>query len=196
MSEPSQKLRPALFLDRDGVINEEVGYLYRTQDCVLVPGIASLLRTAAQLGYFTCVVTNQAGIGRGFYTEADFHGLMAHIDAELALEGAHLDAVYFSPFHPVHGVGEYKRESACRKPTPGMLLRAAHEHGLALNQSLLVGDRCSDLMAGHAAGLKQLFLFGTTEEAPCPVDFSYARASQLFSVEQAMIATFSGARCP
>lgn len=189
MTAPEQRLRPALFLDRDGVINEEVSYLYRTEDCVLVPGIASLLRTATQLGYFICVVTNQAGIGRGLYTEADFEALMAHIAAELAREDAHLDAVYFSPFHPVFGVGEYQRESTCRKPAPGMLLRAAEEHGLDLAKSVLVGDRCSDLMAGRAAGLQQMFLFGTTEDTPCVVDFSYGRAWELCSVEQALIAT-------
>lgn len=182
-------LRPALFLDRDGVINEEVDYLYRPEECRLVPGIASLLRVARNSGYFICVVTNQAGIGRGLYTEADFHSLMAHIAAELAREGAALDAVYFCPDHPVHGQGEYQRESEDRKPAPGMLLRAARDHGLDLTQSVLVGDRCSDLQAGHAAGLQTLFLMGDTEQHSCPVQFPYSRINALSAVEEVFAAT-------
>lgn len=178
--------RPALFLDRDGVINEEVDYLYRTEDCRLVPGIASLLRSARQLGYVICVVTNQAGIGRGMYTEADFHTLMAYMAGELQKEGAAWDAVYFSPYHPVHGVGEYRRESECRKPAPGMLLQAAQQHRLDLSRSILVGDRCSDLLAGHAAGLHTLFLIGHTEPGPCAVDFRYAHVQALDEVEGAL----------
>ena len=182
-------LRPALFLDRDGVINVEVDYLYRPEDCVLVDGIASLIRTANRLDYVTCVVTNQSGIGRGLYTEEDFHHLMAHIGAELKKEEARLDAVYFSPFHPVHGVGRYKLETDCRKPAPGMLLRAAADHGIDLEASFLVGDRCSDLEAGGAAGVQHLFLFGTTEESPCATTYGYRVADTLFSVEEELVAT-------
>lgn len=185
----SSSLRPALFLDRDGVINEEVDYLYRPEDCRLVPGIASLLRTARAAGYFTCVVTNQAGIGRGMYTEADFHRLMAHIATELAADGAALDAIYFCPDHPVYGLGRYWRESDERKPAPGMLLRAAREHGLDLTRSVLVGDRCSDLAAGHAAGLQSLFLIGTTEPDSCPVEFPYRHINALAAVEEVLSTT-------
>ncbi len=187
-------LRPALFLDRDGVINEEVNYLYRPEDCRLVPGIASLLRTARTNGYFICVVTNQAGIGRGMYTEADFHRLMAHIATELAVDGAAWDAVYFCPDHPVHGLGQYRRESDDRKPAPGMLLRAAQDHGLGLGHSVLVGDRCSDLVAGHAAGLKRLFLVGATEPDSCQVQFVYHHMNALSAIEELLIATPSPAR--
>jgi D-glycero-D-manno-heptose 1,7-bisphosphate phosphatase len=160
-------LRPALFLDRDGVINVDTNFLYRVEECVLIPGIASLIRTANQLGYATIVVTNQSGIGRGKYSEEDFHILMEHMSAELQKQGARLDAVYFSPFHPIHGIGEYQRDTDCRKPSPGMLLRAASEHGLDLGRSFMVGDRCTDLQAGEAAGVPHLYLFGTTETAPC-----------------------------
>jgi D-glycero-D-manno-heptose 1,7-bisphosphate phosphatase len=177
-------LRPALFLDRDGVVNEEVGYLHRWEHCRFVDGIASLLQTANRLGYFTCVVTNQAGIARGMYTEADFHTLMDHMRAALLREGARLDAVYFSPFHPEHGIGVYRRESSCRKPAPGMILRAAADHGLDLARSVLVGDRCTDLMAGHAAGIQRLFLLGTTEDTPCALPVPYTSINALNAVEQ------------
>lgn len=174
-------LRPALFLDRDGVINEEVHYLWKPEDCRLVPGIIPLLQTAQSLGFVTIVITNQAGIGRGMYTEADFHILMEHIQAELAPHDARLDAIYFSPFHPEHGVGEYKLDTDCRKPAPGMILRAAEEHGLDISRSLLVGDRCTDIAAGTAAGIPHLFLFGNTEAAPC--EGSYRKIDSLSEVE-------------
>jgi D-glycero-D-manno-heptose 1,7-bisphosphate phosphatase len=160
-------LRPALFLDRDGVINEEVDYLWTWDRCRFVEGIVPLLRTANELGYFVAVVTNQAGIGRGMYTEADFHALMDRMAEELGKSGVHFDAVYFSPFHPVHGLGEYKRDSDCRKPGAGMMLQAAQEHGLDLRKSVLVGDRCTDMQAGAAAGIGDLFLVCGTEPTPC-----------------------------
>jgi D-glycero-D-manno-heptose 1,7-bisphosphate phosphatase len=157
----------ALFLDRDGVVNVEVGYLHRVNDVHFVDGIFSLCRTAMQLGYKLIVVTNQAGIARGYYTEADFHVLMAFIREELRTEGVELDAVYFCPFHPEHGVGAYKREHEDRKPGIGMLRRGASEFGVDLSQSVMVGDRCSDVGAANAAGLLQAFLIAGTEPAKC-----------------------------
>ncbi len=157
----------ALFLDRDGVINEEAGYLHRFEDVRFVDGIVPLLQTANRLGWFTCVVTNQAGIGRGLYSEQQFHDLMQAMRAALAEQEARLDAVYFSPFHPEHGLGEYRRDSDCRKPKPGMLLRAAEEHGLDLSRSAMVGDRCSDMQAGAAAGVPELYLLRGLEREVC-----------------------------
>ena len=180
-------MRPALFLDRDGVINEEVNYLWRAADCRLVDGIIPLLQTARRLGFFTVVVTNQAGIGRGLYTEDDFHRLMDFIQGELRSHGAALDAIYFSPFHPQHGVGDYRRESDCRKPGPGMMQRAAAEHSLDLQRSALVGDRCTDMAAGAAAGVPNLFLFGTTESVPCDVGSPYTAVNKLGLVEEALV---------
>ena len=160
--------RPALFLDRDGVINEEIGYLHRFEDVRFVPGAADLIRAASTLGMPVIVITNQAGIGRGFYTEAQFHTLMQAMRQSLAQQNAHFEAVYFSPFHPEHGLGEYRRDTECRKPKPGMLLQAAREHGIDLAASVLVGDRCSDIQAGAAAGVPHRFLIHGTEPEPCP----------------------------
>ncbi len=158
----------ALFLDRDGVINEEVGYLYRPADVRFLPGLVPLLQTAQHLGYRLVVVTNQSGIARGLYTEEDFHHLMDHMRAELARDGITLDAVYFCPFHPTHGTGPYLREHPDRKPGPGMLLRAADDLALDLGTSLMIGDRCSDIAAANAAGVRQAFLLPGTEAGPCP----------------------------
>ena len=157
----------ALFLDRDGVINEEVGYLYQPADVRFVPGIFSLCRTAQELGYRLVVVTNQSGIARRYYSVADFEALMDWMRVQLRGEGVALDAVYYCPYHPEHGVGEYRRESEDRKPGPGMLLRAARELGLDLGASVMVGDRCGDVGAANAAGLRQAFLMAGTETVAC-----------------------------
>ncbi len=158
----------ALFLDRDGVINQEVHYLWRIEDVLWMPGIVSLCRTAQALGYKLVVVTNQAGIGRGLYTLGEFETLMDWMRSELARDGVRLDAVYHCAHHPEHGLGEFKREHEDRKPSPGMLLRAARDLGLDLEESVMIGDRCSDIGAANAAGLRQAFLIAGTEEEPCP----------------------------
>jgi D-glycero-D-manno-heptose 1,7-bisphosphate phosphatase len=164
-------MRKALFLDRDGVINREVGYLHAPEGVRWVEGIFELCRVAVGLGYRLVVVTNQSGIARGMYTEAQFEALMVWMREELGKQGVALDAVYFCPFHPVHGVGEYKREHEDRKPGVGMLRRAAKELGVELEWSVMVGDRCSDVAAAQAAGLRQAFLVEGTEAAGCAGEY-------------------------
>jgi D-glycero-D-manno-heptose 1,7-bisphosphate phosphatase len=161
----------ALFLDRDGILNEEVGYLSRPEDVRWVEGAFSLCRTAQELGYKLIVVTNQSGIARGLYTESDFHALTEWMGLELERERVTLDGVYYCAFHPEHGVGKYRREHEDRKPGPGMLRRAALEHGLDLTRSVMVGDRCSDVGAANAAGLRKAFLLRGTETIPCPGEY-------------------------
>jgi D-glycero-D-manno-heptose 1,7-bisphosphate phosphatase len=171
----------ALFLDRDGVINHEIGYLYRPEDVRFVDGIFPLCRTAQALGYKLVVVTNQSGIARELYTTAQFESLMAWMREQLLREQITLDAVYHCPYHPEHGVGAWKREHEDRKPSPGMLHRGARDLGIALGDSVLVGDRCSDIAAANAAGLRQAFLLRGTEGAPCAGEF--LAVESLFEVE-------------
>ncbi len=175
----------ALFLDRDGVINEEVGYLFRPAEVRWVPGIIPLCRTALALDYRIVVVTNQSGIARGLYTAADFEALMAWMREQLAAEGVRLTAVYHCPYHPEHGVGELRREHPDRKPGPGMLLRAAREHDLDLASSSMVGDRCSDMAAANAAGVAEAFLLDAGPGTPGSEDCGgrYRRVSSLGEVE-------------
>ena len=175
----------ALFLDRDGVVNVEVGYLHRAEDVRFVEGIFSLCRTAIGLGYRLMVVTNQAGIARGYYSETDFERLMEWMRSALRVEGVELDAVYFCPFHPEHGVGEYRREHEDRKPGAGMLLRGAQEFGICLAESVMVGDRCSDVEAANAAGLRQAFLIRGTEETECGGE--YLGVESLVEVERWLV---------
>ena len=120
----------ALFLDRDGVINVDSGYVHRIEEFRFLPGIFELVRQANACECRVVVVTNQAGIGRGYYTEIDFRVLMDWVREQFALQDAVLDAVYFCPDHPEHGVGQYRRQSPMRKPGPGMLLQAQQDLSL------------------------------------------------------------------
>ena len=151
--------RPALFLDRDGVINIDYAYVHRSENFESIDGIFELCREAKRLGYWIFVITNQAGIGRGQYTEQDFLKLTEWMQVVLKAEGAKADAVYFCPYHPVHGVGCYKQDSDCRKPNPGMLLQAAREFDINFDDSVLIGDKLSDIYAGLSAGVGVNLLF-------------------------------------
>ncbi len=146
-------LQPAVFLDRDGVINQEFDYVYRIEDFHFIDGVFDACRKLSKAGFRLIVITNQAGIARGYYTEADFHHLTAWMLDEFRQHDVEIDDVYYCPHHPVHGIGSYRRACDCRKPGPGMILRAAGEHSLDLSKSLLVGDKISDIEAGVAAGV-------------------------------------------
>lgn len=149
-------MRRALFLDRDGVINVDHGYVHKQECFEFVDGIFELVTEARALDYLLVVVTNQSGIGRGFYTENDFTRLNNWMKDQFEARGAPLDAVYFCPDHPVHGLGHYLRDSPMRKPGPGMLLQARKDLGIDMAGSIMVGDNRSDMQAGAAAGVGTL----------------------------------------
>lgn len=155
----------ALFLDRDGVINHDAGYTHAWERFRFVDGIFALARAAHARGYLLVVVTNQAGIGRGLYTEEDFHALTARMCECFADEGAPIARVYFDPTHPKHGLGAYRRASPLRKPAPGMLLAARDELGVSLPASVLVGDKPSDIAAGQRAGVRATLLYAPEGDA-------------------------------
>jgi D-glycero-D-manno-heptose 1,7-bisphosphate phosphatase len=154
-------LQPAAFLDRDGVINIDHGYVYRREDFQFVPGVLDAARGLAQQGLALVVVTNQSGIGRGLYSEDDFYQLTDWMKAQFADAGAPLAGVYFCPHHPDDAIGAYRRDCECRKPAPGLLLQAARELKLDLARSVLFGDKASDLQAARAAGVPHRVLLGT-----------------------------------
>lgn len=157
-------MRRALFLDRDGVINVNHGYVHKQENFEFIDGIFELVRKARELGYIVVVVTNQAGIGRGYYSEDDFLTLTEWMKAQFAARGADIDAVYFCPYHPMHGEGQYRRDSPMRKPAPGMLLQARDEFGIDMALSMMVGDKRSDMQAGAAAGVGTLLWLNPDEE--------------------------------
>ena len=146
-------LSKAAFIDRDGVINEDLGYVHRIADFNILPGVEDGLARLAAVGYRIVVVSNQAGIGRGMYKEADFERLTQHMKESLLHSGVVIDSVYHCPHHPLYARGALKMECDCRKPRPGMLLRAARDLDLDMSRSVLVGDKRSDIEAGRAAGL-------------------------------------------
>jgi D-glycero-D-manno-heptose 1,7-bisphosphate phosphatase len=143
----------ALFLDRDGVINHDAGYTSSADDFKFIDGIFDLCRAATQSGHLLVVVTNQAGIGRGYYSEQDFLTLTAWMRERFEEESAPITDVLHCPYHPKHGVGQYKAESFDRKPNPGMILRAVEIHQIDLAQSIMIGDKDSDMQAAMKAGV-------------------------------------------
>ena len=147
-------MKPAIFLDRDGTLNEEVDYLSDPEQLVLVPGAAAAVAKLNAMGIPVVVVTNQSGIGRGKYGWQDFAAVMSRMGTLLAMENAWIDAVYASAHHE-KGEGDYAAvDHPDRKPNPGMLMRAAEEHGLDLSRSWMVGDKDIDLEAGRRAGCR------------------------------------------
>jgi len=151
----------ALFLDRDGVINIERDYVHRQQDFEFREGIFEICQAAQSLGYLLLVVTNQAGIGRGYYTETDFFQLTDWMLKEFSKRRIYIARVYHCPYHPVHGIGSYRLDSPDRKPKPGMLLRAQADFDLDLRASVLIGDKLSDMHAAEAAGVGTIIWLGT-----------------------------------
>jgi D-glycero-D-manno-heptose 1,7-bisphosphate phosphatase len=146
--------RRAAFLDRDGVLNEDTGYVGRVSDFRLLPGVPEALRLLGDAGWLLVVVTNQSGIGRGYYTEADFQAVTAHLRALLAADGVTLAHVAHCPHAPDGG------PCRCRKPAPGMILDSAAALGVDLSASVMIGDKPSDVAAGRAAGVARCFLVG------------------------------------
>ncbi len=154
-----EEQKPAVFLDRDGVIIDEVNYLARVEQVRVIPGAAAAIRRLNAAGIPVVVVTNQAGVARGYFPESQVAVVHDHLSKVLADEaGARIDHYDYSPFHPTEGVGEYKRDTDCRKPNPGMLLRSAAKLGLDLGGSWMVGDKLSDLQAGAAAGCRTILV--------------------------------------
>lgn len=160
----------AVFIDRDGTINVEKEYLFLIDQFEFIPGAVEGIRHLNDAGYLVVVVTNQSGVARGYYTEEDVLLLHRHIDAQLVLLGARVDAWYYCPHHP-SGRGSYSLPCCCRKPLPGMLLEAARRLEIDLSQSYMIGDKLADVEAGRAAGCQSILVrtgYGAREEDALP----------------------------
>ncbi len=156
---PAQTPVPAVFLDRDGVLNIDSGYPHLPEHLVLIPGAADAVRRLNTLGYLIIVVTNQSGVARGLYTEAQMHAFNDLLVRRLAAKGARIGAVYSCPFHDeAEDPRWFHPDHPDRKPNPGMILRATADHGIDPARSFLIGDRQSDLEAARRAGIPG-FLF-------------------------------------
>ncbi len=152
------KRQTAVFLDRDGTINEEVGYLDRMEKLRLLPGAAEAIRLINESGMKAVVVTNQSGVARGIFDEAFVDEVHAHLREMLGEQGAFLDGVYFCPHHPTEGRGRYLRSCDCRKPAPGLLLRAAQELSLDPERSTMIGDTLKDIETAARIGVRGLLV--------------------------------------
>jgi D-glycero-D-manno-heptose 1,7-bisphosphate phosphatase len=152
-------MNKALFLDRDGVINVNHGYVFQASDFDFIDGIFDLVKRANEQGYKVIVITNQSGIARGFYTESDFAELSEWMVIKFAQHGAIINDVLFCPHHPQAKVKQYKKVCECRKPNAGMLNTAAAQHNISLTNSIMVGDKLSDVEAAIKAGLQEVVWF-------------------------------------
>ena len=148
----------AVFLDRDGTINKEVNYLYKPDDFVFIPGTIQAIKVFHELGYKVIVITNQAGVARGYYTEMDVKVLHEYLDDLLAAEATYIDAYYYCPHHLDGTVEDYKRECKCRKPGIGMIKEAARDFDINLGESIIVGDKEIDILAGKKSGIGKCVL--------------------------------------
>jgi len=152
-------LHPAFFLDRDGVINHNHGYVHKREDFEFIEGILEVARYAYSNSFKLVVITNQAGIARGYYTEEQFHQLTDWMCQRFLAVCAPIERVYFSPYHPTAGLGQYLKDDLSRKPHPGMIHQAQKELSIDLSRSVLIGDKVSDFQAGIAAGVGTNLLF-------------------------------------
>lgn len=146
-------MNKAFFLDRDGTINVDKNHLYKIADFEFLPNAPQAISKINKAGYLVIVVTNQAGIGRGYYTEEDVIKLHRHIDQELIAYNAHIDAYYYCPHHPIYGIGAYKKVCECRKPNSGLLKQAVEHFNIDCSKSYIIGDKPWDIEAGENIGI-------------------------------------------
>ena len=162
-----------IFLDRDGTLNTEVNYLHRTEDLVLLPGVPEALKKFKDAGYKLIVVTNQAGVARGYYEEKDVDALHAYMNDILRPLGAEIDHFFYCPHHPQHGIGAYKCVCHCRKPATGMFEKAEQYYEIDKEHSWMIGDKLIDVQAGRNYGVHAALVgtgYGAEEHAKLAAD--------------------------
>lgn len=166
----------AVFLDRDGVINVDTGYVHTVEDFTFLPGAIDAMARLQAAGYILIIITNQSGIGRGYFTDQAFRSLTSWMTEQLKVAGVNVRRTYHCPHVPVDDLALACR---CRKPAPGLILAAAEEFDLNLAQSILVGDKPTDIAAGRAAGVRQCFQLGSAHAASGEADGYFADLSAL-----------------
>lgn len=145
--------KPAVFLDRDGVINVDHGYVHDEHDFEYIDGVFEAAKAFKAMGYLLVLVTNQSGIARGMFSEDRFLSLTQWMDWNFVDNGVELDGIYYCPHHAEHGIGEYKQDCDCRKPKPGMFISARDFLKIDMEKSVMIGDKAEDMMAAEAAGV-------------------------------------------
>lgn len=150
--------KKAVFLDRDGTINIDKGFLYRKEDVEFIDGVIDFIRLLNNDGIIVVVVTNQSGVARGYYSEDDVQKLHTYINNELHKVNAHIDRFYYCPHHPEAPVHQYRIDCACRKPKPGMIHQAMEDLNIDPRSSFMIGDMARDICAGKKAGLTSILI--------------------------------------
>ena len=156
--------KPAIFFDRDGVLNEDSGYVFEAGTLTWVDGAHAAVKAANDAGYFVFVITNQSGVARGFYEESHVEALHAWMAEDLAKIGAHIDAFEYCPYHPEAPIERYRQASHRRKPAPGMITDLLDRFPVDVSRSILIGDKPTDLEAARAAGIKGYLFQGNNLE--------------------------------
>ncbi|MBD3259013.1 D-glycero-beta-D-manno-heptose 1,7-bisphosphate 7-phosphatase [Candidatus Woesearchaeota archaeon] len=151
-------MNKAVFLDRDGTINVDTGYLHKKKDFELIPGVIEALAELSKTDFKIIIITSQSGIGRGYFTEEDYYNLTEYMLSLMREKGIKIDGMYFCPHHPEKAVGKYKIVCDCRKPKIGMIECAAAEHDIDLSQSYVIGDKTADIEMGRRAGCKSILV--------------------------------------
>ncbi|MFH0256224.1 D-glycero-beta-D-manno-heptose 1,7-bisphosphate 7-phosphatase [Vibrio rumoiensis] len=166
--------KPAVFIDRDGVINVDHGYVSKVDDFEYIDGVFEATKALKDLGYLLVLVTNQSGIARGYYSEKEFLTLTEWMDWNFVDQGVEFDGFYYCPHHPDGSVEKYAQVCDCRKPAPGMFISAQEELDIDMSRSVMIGDKADDMKAAIAAGLKHKILVRTgkkvTEESQSLAD--------------------------
>lgn len=158
------KMNKAVFLDRDGTLNIDYGYVHKIDDFHFIEGSIEALKKLKEMGYLLVLVTNQSGIARGYFTEQEFLQLTEWMDWSLADRGVDLDGIYYCPHHPEAKLAEFKQDCDCRKPKSGMLLQAIEELNIDPARSIMIGDKVEDLFAGQGARIRTNILVRTGKE--------------------------------
>lgn len=171
-------MNTAVFLDRDGIINVDSGYVHNISDLKFCENIFQILRYFQSLEYILIIITNQSGIGRGYFSEDDFTKFMNHMLLELKKRNIRIDKIYYCPFHPTEGLGYYRKVSFNRKPNPGMILKAKVDFDIDLEKSILIGDKLVDIEAGINAGIKYKYLVNNFSE----VNYNCIQVSDLLDI--------------
>ena len=151
-------MKKCIFLDRDGNINIEKEYLHKIEEFEFIKGAKEAIKIFNELGYLVVIVTNQSGVARGYYNEESVKKLHNYLQREVEKIGGHIDGFYYCPHHPKKGIGEYKLDCQCRKPEPGMFLQAKKELDIDFNNSIMVGDKVSDVEAGRKLGMRSILV--------------------------------------
>ncbi len=175
-------MNSALFLDRDGVINIDYGYVHKKNNFVFNEGIFELVSYANSKGYLVIIITNQAGIAKGIYSENDFHVLTKWMTKQFSLKNGKIEKTFYCPFHKNGIIQKYKKISKDRKPSPGMILKACKEFNIDPLKSLLVGDKESDIQAGISANISKSIFYGANS-----YDQAYMSVSNLLDIKEELV---------